>query len=315
MRARKLQLIGILSLSVLSACASLSIHQPLSTAARGDLTTTDVVLPIRQSEIYVFVPMTQAAAGGGGLIGALIAAGVDSVRTSKAETAITPLRNAMVDYRFDAALQEELKTSFAQIAWIHPANFEVIRDISNDGLGKTLAASKAASVLFVVTEYSLSNDGDALLVVSEAALMPNNDQLRALIPGKRDTKTPVSLNNALYRNRIVFEAHVTASGDRDRNIAEWSANNASATRAALTMATKKIAALVADDVQRAEGDIAPAANASQVKISVPAESAECASVPVDAQCATSAALLSQDQDGEILRFKDGSLKYLKLTTF
>src|SRR5215472_9241103 len=155
MRAQKLRLVSILSLSVLSACASLSIHQPLPTAARSDVTTTDVVLPIRQSEIYVFVPMATGGAGFG-LIGALVDAGIDSSRTSKAETAVTPLRNAMVDYSFDAALQEGLKTSLAQIAWVHPADFEVVRDISDNGLGKTLAASKASSVLFVVADYHLS---------------------------------------------------------------------------------------------------------------------------------------------------------------
>lgn len=283
-------------------------------AARADLASTDVVLPIRQSEIYVFVPMATGGAGFG-LIGALVDAGIDSTRTSKAEAAVTPLRNAMVDYSFDNALQDELKTSLAQIAWIHSGNFSVARDITNDGLGKALAASKASSVLFVLADYHLSNDGDALLVTFAAALMPNNDQLRALIPGKRDAKTSVALVNALYRNRFVFEAHVKAMGDRDRNIAEWSANNGAAGRAALTMAARKIVPLLVEDIQRAETDVAPPANAPQVAVSIPDEAVECTFAPSDAQCGTNGMLLSQDQDGETLRFKDGSLKYVTSGTF
>jgi hypothetical protein len=305
----------ILSMLVLAACASQpSIHQPLSATARGDLTSTDVMLPIKQSEIYVFVPI--ATAGGGfGLLGALVDVSIDSTRTSKAETAITPLRNAMVDYSFDNALQGELKSSLPLVPWLHAGNFAVARDVSNDGLGKALAASKASSVLFVVADYRLSNDGDVLLVTLEAALMPNNDQLRALIPGKHDDKTLVALSNALYRNRFLFEAHVSATGDRDRNIAEWSANNASAGRAALTMASNKLVSLLIQDIQRAEGDIAPAADAPQVAVSVPAEATECTVAPSETQCGRSAVLLGQDQDGQAFRFKDGSVKFLKLGNF
>jgi hypothetical protein len=315
MRAHRTQFVIILSSLLLAACASQpSIHQPISDAARGVLTSTDVVLPIRQSEIYVFVPMATAGAGFG-LVGALVDLSVDSSRTSKAETAVTPLRNAMVDYSFDNALQDELKGSLAQVAWLHAGNFGVTRDISNDGLAKALAASKASSVLFVVADYRLSNDGDVLFVTLQAALMPNNDQTRALIPGKRDEKTPVALANALYRNRFVFEAHVNGTGDRDKNIAEWSADNGTAVRAALTMAAKKLVPLMAQDIQRAEGDIAPPANAPQVANSTPSEVVECNIAPSEAQCGKTGMLLSQDQDGEVLRFKDGSLKYFKTGNF
>lgn len=314
MRAQRSHLVIILSSMLLAACSTPSIHLPVSNATRAALTATDVVMPIRQSEIYVFVPMATAGAGFG-LVGALVDLSVDSARTSKAETAVTPLRNAMVDYSFDNAMQAEMKTSLAKVDWLHPGNYGVIRDISNDGLGKALAASKASTVLFVVADYRLSNDGDVLLVTIQAALMPNNDQTRALIPGKRDEKTAVALTNALYRNRFVFEAHVNGTGDRDHNIAEWSANNGAAARAALTMAAKKLVPLLADDIQRAEGDIAPPANAPQVANSTPSEVVECNIAPSEAQCGKSAMLLSQDQDGEVLRFKDGSLKYFKTGNF
>jgi hypothetical protein len=314
MRAN-LRLVAILSCLLMAACASQpSIHLPLSAAARTDMTSTDMVLPIRQSEIYVFVP-TATAGASFGLIGALIDVGIDSSRTSKAETAVTPLRNALVDYSFDNALQDELKTSLPQVAWLHAGNVSVVRDVSNDGLAKTITASKASAVFLVVADYRLSNDGDVLFVTLQAALMPNNDQLRALIPGKRDEKTLAALNNALYRNRFVFEAHMHGGVDRDTNIAAWSANNGSAARAALTMAVKKLVPLLVEDVQRDPSDVAPTAGLAQVPVSTPVEVTECQYAPSDAQCGTTALLLRQDSDGEVFRFKDGSLKYYKTGQF
>jgi len=318
MRAARTQAAIILSSLLLAACANqIPIHQPLSGAARDGLAATDVVVPIQQSEIFVFVPQSNGAsvAMGGGLLGALVDAGIDSVRTSKAEAAVTPLRNAMVDYSFDNTLQGELKSSLGQVVWLHPGSFGVVRDISNDGLNKQLAASHAAAVLFVVADYRLSNDGGVLLVTLQAALIPNNDQLRALRVAKHDDKTPVALVNALYRNRIVFEAHVNGTGDRDKNIAEWSAGNGSAIRAALSMGVKKLVPLLVDDLQRAEGDVAPAANAPQVAVGAPSEVSDCVLAPSEAQCGINAVVLGQDQDGQVLRFKDGSLKYLKTGNF
>ena len=184
MRALHSRLVIILSSLLLVACATPpSIYQTLSASAHGSLPSTDVVLPIRQSEIYVFVPMATGGAGFG-LIGALIDVSVDNARTSKAETAVTALRDAVVDYSFDNAVQDDLKSSLAQLDWLHAGNFKVVRDVSNDGLGKTLTASQASSVLFVVADYHLSNDGDAMLVTFQVALMPNNEQLRAMISGK-----------------------------------------------------------------------------------------------------------------------------------
>ncbi|HUO91474.1 MAG TPA: hypothetical protein VMU22_01060 [Rhizomicrobium sp.] len=319
MRAQRTQLIIILSSMLLAACAGqIPVHQPLSTAARSDLEATDVVLPIQQSEIYVFVPHSTAASTGlgGGLLGALIDTGIDSVRTSKAETAVTPLRNALVDYSFDNALQTELKASLAQVAWLHAgSSFTVVRDVSNDNLDKTLAASRASAILFVLADYRLSNDGDEMLVTLQAALIPNNDQLRALRAAKHDDKIPVALSNALYRNRFIFEAHVSTTGDRNHNIAEWSADNASAARAALTMAARKLAPLLIDDLQRAESDVGPPANAPYVAAGLSGEVTECGISPSEAQCGKTAMVLSQDRDGEAFRYKDGSIKYLKIGNF
>src|SRR5438105_2590773 len=98
MRWSSLKLVILLPLSFLCACQT-AMHQSLADAARDKISSTDVVLPIRQNEIYVFVPNSNAAAAaGGGLIAALADAAINSVRTTKAETAVKPLRDALVDF-------------------------------------------------------------------------------------------------------------------------------------------------------------------------------------------------------------------------
>ena len=252
---------------------------------------------------------------GGGLLGALIDISVDKIRTSKAEDAVTSLRNALVDYSFDTTFADDLKASLPQIDWLHANGFSVVRDVSNDGLAGTLAASHASDVFVIAADYRLSNDGGTLMVTVEAAIFPNTDALKALRTGKVDDKKPASLFNAIYRNRFVFEAHVQNMGDRDRNMGEWSADKASSARAALTMASKKLVPLMVEDLQRTHDDVAPPSSTLLTAVTQPDEAAECGIAPSEAQCGKSGQLVRQDQDGSVFRFKDGSIKYVKTGNF
>jgi hypothetical protein len=303
---------------LLAACSTLPAHQPLSEETRAHIGSTDVVLPIHESEIYVFVPHSTAGASGGAaggmigaLVGAMVDAGIDAERTKKAETAVTPLRNAMVDYNFDSSLQAALKTSLTQTAWLHAADFGVIRDVTDKNLGASMAASHADAVLFIAADYRLANDGDVMLVTLAVRLVPNSDQLRALRTGKHDDNHPFAQANALYRNTMTFEARVTGAKDRDGYIGLWSADKGKAARAALDMAIQKLAPLLAQDIQRTGSDVAPPADAPQVATSLTPEISTCMGSASEAQCGTNATVVETDADGQFLRFKDGSLRYVK----
>jgi hypothetical protein len=211
------------------------------------------VVPVRQSEIYVFVPNSQlAAAGGGGLLLALVDAGVNSVRTSKAETAVKPLRDSLVDFNFDETLAHDLKDSLAQLSWVHTGSVHILKDVSNDGLDNALASSSAGAVLFTTTDYHLSNDADVLTITVGASLFPKDAALLAFKPGGGTPKT--SIGNALYHNTLVFETSLpTGSPDRDRNIAMLSGQNGMQMRAVLKIGADKLARMLADDLQYSEG--------------------------------------------------------------
>jgi hypothetical protein len=299
MNIRLIRRTALVASLLLSACSSIPPHEYLPAPAQQRIATTDVVVPIRQSEIYVYVPPSTAGAAGGaafGLVGAIVGAVVDAsvnaARSSKAEAAVKPLRDSLVDYNFDNAMQGDLKSSLGQVAFLNVAEVHEVKDVTNDALDASLAGSKQGAVLFVTTDYHLSNDGDVLYITVAASLFGNNDALRSVkAPPAKSPKT--SLKNALYYNTMVFETKVAgASSDRDHNIANWSADHGAAMRAALDVGARELAAMLASDIQRSEKDSAGPPGAMTAKL--------------ENQTGT---VVGSDDNGSILRFKDGTLKF------
>jgi hypothetical protein len=245
---------------LLTACAGVPAYESIPPAAKDQIASTEVVVPVKQNEIYVYVPpsdMATAGAAGGGAIGGLlfaaVDAGVNSVRTSKAEDAVKPLRDALVDYSFDRTMQNDMQASLASVPWLHVDNVHVLKEATSDSMDRALDSSRDSAVLFASADYQLSNDADLLTVTVSASLFPKSDALRALKQGK-SSGTKTALANSLYHNTLVFEYHPQNTGvDRPTNIANWSANNGAAMRAALDESAKKLAWLLAQDVQSAMG--------------------------------------------------------------
>jgi hypothetical protein len=235
---------------LLSGCVTqVPVHEAFPVPARDSVASTEVVAPIKQSEIYVFVPDSQiAAAGGGGLLLALVDVGVNSVRTSKAEDAVRPLRDAIVDFNFDDTLKSELKTSLSSDGWLHVGDVRVIKEATPDSQEAALNNAKASAVLLTTTDYQLSNDAQELTITLNAALYANNEALGALKPRKKGPRA--FLGNSLYHNTLTFTMMApNATADRDHNIGIWGADKGAMARAALKMGARKLAIMLASDLQ------------------------------------------------------------------
>jgi hypothetical protein len=263
MRVRLSHIVLILAGCALSACVTVPpAHVALESKTRDSIQSVDVVAPVRQSEIYVFVPATNPAMAGGGLLGALIAVGVDNVRTSNAEGAVKTLRDAVVDYDFDGQLRDDLKASMSQVQWLHVDKVKVIKEVSVADEDAVITNSTASAVLMADADYHLSTDGGTLYVVINANLFPNTAALtpsQSVSDGKPVAKS--SLTNALYRNAFMFVVRAPGATDnRGHNMEVWSANHGALLRASMTQGAAKLAELMAADIQQV-----PAASADPAK--------------------------------------------------
>jgi len=250
----------LLSVMALAACATVTPdHVALAPKVHDNLTSTEIVAPISQSEIYVYVPPSEIAQrGGGGLLLALVDAGVNNVRTAHAESAVKSLRDAVVDYDFDQTLKADLKESISQLDWMHVDGVRVVKATSSATLDQVVSSSKNAAVLTVAADYHLSNDGRELTVVLHANLYANSAALASSKPAGGKADSPADPSNALYRNTFTFNAWAPgAAGERDQNIAAWSANKGAPLRAALSFGAARLSRMVEADLQGQE-DVAGA---------------------------------------------------------
>lgn len=254
----------VLSTALLAACAGIPAHEALPPAARDQIASTEILLPIKQSEIYVYVPPSNiASATGGGLLPALIDVAVDTVRTDKAEAAVKPLRNALIDYSFDLSMQAQMKSALSQVAWLHVDDVRLSKDVSGQTLDRAIESARESAVIMASSDYQLSNDGDVLTVSMTAALYPNTDPLRALRThsAKSSQSDPA---NAIYHNTLIFSYRLpAATTDRATNITLWSKDNGAPMRKALDASSAKLAWLLSQDLQSSmTGTPVPAGDAN-----------------------------------------------------
>ena len=236
----------LLTSSVLAGCATTPEHVPLSAQARAGLSSTEVVLPVPQSEIYIDVPASQVSrATGGGLLPALIDAGIDSARASKASKDVTPLRNAAADFSFDQAFSDAFKAVAASDG-VHVDGVRVVKDLTT--LDQAITGSKSGSVLVAGANYHLANDGGSLWIEVRAALY----HAGAAPAGASDAHAS-AVANALYRNTFWFTINLPhPSAKRDENLGAWAADHGELLRTDLKRGAAKLGQLIVADLQGAD---------------------------------------------------------------
>jgi hypothetical protein len=246
---------ALLLAMTLGACATTPTHVALSPAAQANIASTEVVAPILQSEIYVYVPPTTAGQGNG-LIGALIDAGVDRYRAGTAERDIKGLRDTLVDLDFDRDLKSQLQTSLSKIVWLHLDGVRVVKELTVKGLSDDITGSKDSAVIIAIADYHLSNDGSQLVITANLDLHANSPALAPFKPAGAKADGPVyASSNSLYRNHFTFQCTLHDVGKRDVNMAAWSANNGAAIQSAMKLGVAKIGDMIALDLQGGEVDL------------------------------------------------------------
>ena len=287
---------------MLTACAGLPAQKAMPSSAKEQVTSTDVVMSVRQNEIYMYVPPSNAGAvagGGFGLVGALVGAVIDAsvnnARTTAAEKAMKPLRASLVGFEFDTIARDDLKASLTPVAWLHSGDIRVNKDFGPESYENAYKTATGSTVLLTGSDYHLSNDGDVLYVTLSAYIFPKNGAVKeqkAAAGNRSKPKPNTAPDKSIYRDVLSFQTVVAGAGkDRDKNVALWAADNGAAARSALTMASAKLSKLLAADLDRPEKDVAGTGK----KVHVEGVEGE---------------VMSTDSDGSLVRLKGGTLKYI-----
>jgi hypothetical protein len=205
---------------------------------------------VAQSEIKSDINLSNVAvATGGGLLGALIGAAVDSAHAKKAEQLITPVRTGMAGVDADAMAVETAKSAFANAQWNTAADPNFSKDSSPAGKNAYLDSNTDAETAFVEYTYDLSPGFDALRVVESIQVAAKN------VPSANKPEKRLNPKNLVYSGSVVSVVLLPdAAKDKDANAARWAADNGKLARAGLEQAfallkatTPRLLALTAAD--------------------------------------------------------------------
>ena len=288
MRLHLLQFVILLSALATGASASEPpTHVALPAQARTNISSLEIVTAISQRQLDISVNPTPMR----GLIPGI----ADSIRYSNAKSAVEPLQTALADFDFDEVVQVELRSAIGQIPWAHVRDGQLIKQLLAESFVHALADSKDGALLFDLTDYDLSEDGSKLIIRTTVNLYVNSEALAAFKPAGGRKDKPYHWSNALYRGSFIFEAEAPgATGDRNLNIAAWSANKGESMRSALKLGATKLAQMLATDLQGYEPTVANVSVAPIKTVRLDGEEGQ---------------VVTDEADGLVVRLKDGTLKY------
>ena len=256
---KKLLLATVVGSAVLiSACASPRPYNRIDANARPLIKSMDSVVMVKQSEIGSDIVVSNATgAMGGGLIPALIDAGVNSSRTKKAEEAIGPIRDKLIDYDFGAEVEKQLNTAFSGTTVSGLNNVKLMRAEDPKYRENTVKASGADAVMFIDTTYKISANFDAVLATANVRVFPVSADLNAYKEKPDEDDKVVEPTDNIYRNTFMASAPLDLVSDMETNASD-AANlpvdkyTMALDRAAKNLAEKIAADLMTDDDVTAE---------------------------------------------------------------
>jgi hypothetical protein len=311
------------AVSALSALALVGCATPLTQPLKRDVATAaqpvEVKVGIRQPELYGAFEVSragQAAAAGCGAvpgIGILLAAAcgaaagavdatINASRAKAADETIRPLKDEIVDLKFDQAMNEAIAKALTNVPGMSFSGVVVTKETTDAKYEETYKASTAGGVMFVNVDYHMSIDLSTLQMSARALLYPRSPAARtaAGLPG--DINAPPAPNqatsmmdpkNAAYRSMVVYRAKLPLQGkDPAEHLAAWKADNGRLLRTSLHDGMAQLGRLLVEDVQR--GPDAPA---------LPSLG------KVEGDNRLQADLVAESHGGKLLRYPTGALYF------
>jgi hypothetical protein len=234
-----------LSAFVLSGCVSTkSVLPPEGRDVAGG---RNLLVTVTQNEIIAGIQESNiSAATGGGLLFALIDAGVNQSRTKKAEEAIVPVRDALADYQFDQKALVASQEIAQRVPWLGIQKSELNKDPSNARFSKAIDESPGPQLLALTYDYLLDNNFSVAKLGVNVTLAPK------ALPKNKKPESRALLANAVFNRGVicVMPLGKDASKELDQNAVVWAKDGGKLTEESLDRALAKIVELVPKALER-----------------------------------------------------------------
>ena len=186
---------------VVVALAGCAIPQiSLTKQGQEKIDRVEGILTIPQNNLDITVQATNP--GNSGLLGALIAAAIDSSRQSSAEQAAAPMLEPLRNYDFRTVMLDastDALTKIDKVKFAMPLRVEVVA--SNSVKRIAFDQSTASAILFCNVGYRLESGN--LIVTASAEMYPKIDTLKQF-RNKPDETNPLDGGNVIYRKTFTF---------------------------------------------------------------------------------------------------------------
>jgi len=227
----------------------------MADGAVGRIKSVEAILVLQQRQIRAESRRSDIATAAGAAGGAVVAAGavfvdvgIESSRTSAAEAAIAPVKDALRDYDFAAQLRSPVERELRRIAWINLQTLRVEVAPDDKRIEAAIAASAADAVLVIRAGYSLTWDFSLVRVAAVATGYPKTEELTALARQSRPDLWPPLLYRAGFS---VTNGLAQGTLDRDAAVEAWADNKGRAAREALSKGAADLAKRIAMDLESA----------------------------------------------------------------
>lgn len=169
-----------------------------------------VELVLNQHEIAIDVPVTASAVGMQfGLIGALIGSAVQNSQAKKAEERVVPLRDMLVEYRFNERMEAAIRAKLASEG-LSPNPQLTVRQTPWDA-AEANAQPEAMQVLVIAPRYAMSYELEQLTVTLTASLIARTPKAN----GKYKAKS-------LFSRNYSFDFPMApAAGQGEQLMSQW----------------------------------------------------------------------------------------------
>jgi hypothetical protein len=245
---RVLRLLPLIVLVGFSGCATPN-RLALNPEHKANVGTTQTTVLLTQQEIGTDITQSNiTAATGGGLIFALIDAGIENSRAKKAEKHVVPVRDALIGYNLGDVLNSSLKSRLASRDWLKAGSFNIQQVSTLESLDSWIKNADGDGLLLVNTQYRFTPKFDGITISARISIHPKQGPLVA--QAKPYQNLPPLIYYNAFSATIWMSDWPAQSPDAEAAVKLWAEEGGKRARTALDLGADEIARMLAFDLEQ-----------------------------------------------------------------